>query len=133
MEYNGQSYTIDDYTITLEYSRYDEDTCTGYCIFKTEKKNGKRVEGSINQWHNTRYFGENNRFSFAVEASREIRSKKVGKVMYTYITFYRKSKWDHFAIHLLDSSVPVDDDDLDSSEPADTYCGSKSYDFYEMN
>jgi hypothetical protein len=122
MDYNGKSYTIDDYTVMMEYTRYDTDTGTGYCIFRITRESGKSVECSRNRTANG--FGEyiglsyDRRFSLGVEASSGIEYKKVGKTLYAYITFYPNYNSGEFAVSLSDLSEQDEDG------------GNKTYDFW---
>jgi hypothetical protein len=125
MDYNGKSITIDDYTIMMEYTRYDTDTGTGYCVFKITRDSGKDVEINISSRNRTTNgFGEyigssyDRRFSLGVEASSGIEYKKVGKTLYAYITFYPNYNSGEFAISLSDLSQRDEDGE------------SKTYDFW---
>lgn len=117
MDHSGQSYTIDDYTITLENTLYDSKTGIGYCVFSTKKTTGK-VEAILNRAYQlcSEGFGENDRFVFSVDASKTIKYEKIGNILYTYIAFTHNEDDGEFGgIHLIDSSVvlnlPEEDDD----------------------
>lgn len=84
LDHNGQSYTIDDYTITLDRTLYDADTGIGYCVFAITNEN-KIPECTEEQW----CFGEDDRFYIDIEASgsqtKSFETKK--NILYEYISF----------------------------------------------
>lgn len=106
MDYNGQSYTIDDYTITLEQTLYDTRTTIGYCVFSIQKEGG-RPEVKLNKWRQAEAdcFGEEHRFHIEVFATGGCSTEYelVGDTLYAYTSFRVEEEFDN-TINVIDSN-----------------------------
>lgn len=109
LDYNGQKYVIDDYTITLESTLFDRKTGLGYCVFSITKEGGKpeaRLYGDV--------FGKDNRFAVRVKHSNgySARFEYVGDTLYQYFSFSTSSP--DFSLRVLDNKYenpnPTPDD-----------------------
>lgn len=108
LDYNGQEYIIDDYTIKLEQSLYDRETNIGYCIFSITKKNGS-PEAEINQWGQTpgRVFGEDGRFRIDYIGNQSVKFEFEGDTLYQYLSFRTDNEFD-LKIPLIDEESGID-------------------------
>lgn len=95
LDYNGQSYNIDDYTITLEQTLYDSKTYIGYCVFSITKKSGK-PEAKINRFLQTpgSKYGENDRFCIQNVGSQSCKFEYIGDTLYEYFSFRVDDEFD---------------------------------------
>lgn len=95
MDYNGQTYEIDDYTIKLEQTLFDAKTDIGYCIFSVKKKNGE-PEAEIDKWGNTPTDSFGNRFQFDIfeTGTRTYKFERQKDILYVYVTFALDTGYD---------------------------------------
>lgn len=106
LDYNGQQYVIDDYTITLESTLYDSKSGLGYCVFAITMEGGKPDATMYDEGYGDG-FGENDRFVIRVRGkgkgdSFSSRFEYVGNVLYQYYSFTTTS--DEFVIRVLDGN-----------------------------
>ena len=94
VDYNGQSYTVDEYTITLEQTLYDSKTYIGYCVFSITKEGGK-PEVELNHWNQAPGFGKNLRFWVKTFASQSEEYEFIGDTLYLYLSFDTDDKFDN--------------------------------------
>ncbi len=111
LDYNGQSYVIDNYTIELSQTLYDSETGIGYLMFVITQENG-RPEIRLNDENQCAGlgFGENERFYFDIGASFDDTYEYVDDKLYAYIS-YRVSKSDDFYVSIVDT-VKSDEDNI---------------------
>lgn len=111
LDYNGQSYTVDEYTITLEQTLYDSKTYIGYCVFSITKEGGK-PEAKINKFEQTpgSRYGKNGRFCIQNVGSQSSRFEYIGDVLYEYFSFRVDNEFDMIirVMDLLDESEDGD-------------------------
>lgn len=88
LDYNGQYYVIDGYTIKLEQTLYEKKSGIGYCIFSVEKKNGK-TEVEIDKWGNADNDIFGNRFQFDIfqTGSRTYKYEMQENILYVYVSY----------------------------------------------
>lgn len=103
LDYNGQKYVVDDYTITLESTLFDRKTGLGYCVFSITKEGGK-PEARLYADGYGDSFGEDNRFSVRVKHSDgySARFEYVGDTLYQYFSFSTSSM--DFSLRVLDTA-----------------------------
>lgn len=114
LEDDGQSFTIDDYKITLEKSFCESSTQFGYLVFSISKKNGK-PEANIDNSGYCNCFGKNDRFSFDlfISGGAGNKYKYEGNILYAYISFDAADfpgEEKKYKIALIDHEQEVDDE-----------------------
>lgn len=113
LDYNGQSYTIDDYTITLEQTLYDSKIHVGYCVFAIIKEAGK-PEAKLNPWNQAEgnVYGEDGRFAIQQFATWTVNYEYIGDTLYQYISFKADETFEQ-TIELLDLKSSNEDGEFE--------------------
>lgn len=102
LDYNGQTYVVDDYTFELEQTLYDSGTGHGYLVFKITKGDVKpEIELNDDNQCLAGGFGEDKRFNFKMGVTHNINYEYIGNKLYAYIS-YEVTKKDAFSLFLVD-------------------------------
>lgn len=100
---NGQTYTIDDYSMELKESLYDSKTGIGYLMFVISKEGGKpEIELDVANQKDGFGFGENERFNFNLSVAFDDVCEYIGDDLYAYISFQREND-DEVQVTIADS------------------------------
>lgn len=129
LDYNGQSYVIDEYTIKLEQTLYEKKSGIGYCIFSVEKENGK-PEVKIDKWGDADGDIFGNRFQIDIfqTGSRTYKYEMQGNILYIYVSFALDEGYDG-TIDLIDYNEK-DKDTIDGYKRY--YYRQKGTNFYQQ-
>ena len=102
LDYNGQTYVIDDYTFELDQTLYDSGTGHGYLVFIITKEGGK-PEISLNSSNQCvgGTFGEDERFCFKMGVTYDDNYEYIGDKLFAYISYEVVKKEDYY-ISLID-------------------------------
>ncbi len=103
LDYNGQSYVIDDYSFELDQTLYDSGTGHGYLVFIITKEGGK-PEISLNSSNQCvgGTFGEDERFYFEMDVTHNINYEYIGNKLYSYISYEVNDREEGYYISLFD-------------------------------